>query len=163
MGDLDLRTEPLDLAADQPLRAHRVLALDPPAQTSEIDQGQRARAVKGPPPPRLGGVAGRLIGLDRNHEGLDRALDGRLHPGGLSVDQAVGRQKGHVPHHGAGKLGKQRRNPRPHALQRVDRGEQGVQNLRTHGGDHSVAETAARGGLGAWAMMMCGPNQSLGG
>ena len=133
MGDLQAGAEPLDLAADQPLGAERVLGLELAAEAAEEHQAEHAGAVIGLDPPGLLGAARALVGVDLDLEDLHRAFDRAGDGGVLAADHRVRAQEGDVAHDRPRQLLQQGRNARADALEGRDRCVERKENLGPHG------------------------------
>jgi hypothetical protein len=132
MGDLQLRAEAFDLAADDAMGADRIARLESGADAAEVGEGQEARAVEGPHFPRLRGDSRLLVGFDRHLEGLDLAFDGVAGLGRMAAYDAVRLEERHVAHDRTRQLFKQGRDAFADAFQRLDGRKERKQNLGPH-------------------------------
>ncbi len=138
-------------AADRAQGSFRMLSFQAVAEHFEIDQEKEPGLVGDPDAVGLGGRASGQMGVDAHHEDLHLVLARLAGLGMTALHHARGGEQQHVPHQGPGQALHQRRELGPDTFQRGRGREQGEENLRPHGRQH----TAPRCGTGEASPWPC--------
>ena len=132
MGDLGLYPEPLQLSRDDPARSFRVLAFKMRPEALEPAQGNKARIIMRPQPPRLALARRRRVLIQDQIKDDQLALVRVSRGGAPSQDQALRCKIGKVAHQRPRNLRQKGFQTRTDAFEHVDPGIDWKKTLRSH-------------------------------